>query len=84
MSGEARCAERRRFCPLPAAGKNILRGFFLAFLATFGGCFMAYTLPDALASQFGKVLPFWFYEGQTMLLAIGSCTTNFLVTALFR
>ena len=84
-----------------------------------------YTLPDAIASQMGRVMPLWFYEGQvracavavvwrcgravgwwrreeeaaaprrvltapppahaqTMLLAIGSCTANWLFTALFR
>lgn len=62
-------------------GKNIMRGCFLAFLATFCGCFFLYTLPDAIAAQLGRVMPFWFYEGQTMLLAIGSCTINWLFTA---
>lgn len=65
-------------------GKNILRGAFLAVLATFAGCMAFYTLPDALAAQFDRVLPFSFYEGQTMLLAIGSCTFNWLFTALYR
>lgn len=64
-----------------AGGKNILRGFFLAFLATFTGCIFFYTLPDAIAAALGRVMPFWFYEGQTMLLAIGSCTMNWLFTA---
>lgn len=49
--------------PLPG-GKNIMRGCFLAFLATFCGCFFLYTLPDAIAAQLGRVMPFWFYEGQ--------------------
>ncbi|KAL4854407.1 hypothetical protein ACK3TF_004916 [Chlorella vulgaris] len=62
-------------------GKNIVRGFFLAFLATFIGCIFFYTLPDAIAAALGRVMPFWFYEGQTMLLAIGSCTMNWLFTA---
>lgn len=47
-----------------AGSKNILRGFFLAFLATFCGCFFFYTLPDAVAAQLGRVMPIWFYEGQ--------------------
>jgi hypothetical protein len=64
-----------------AGGKNILRGFFLAFLATFTGCIFFYTLPDAIAAALGRVMPFWFYEGQTMLLAIGACTMNWLFTA---
>lgn len=65
-------------------GKNIMRGAFLAFLATFGGCVAFYTAPDALASALGRVLPLWFYEGQAMLLAIGSCVFNWTVTAAFR
>jgi hypothetical protein len=47
-----------------AGAKNIMRGFFLAFLATFAGCFLFYTLPDAVAAQLGRVMPIWFYEGQ--------------------
>ncbi len=41
-----------------------MRGCFLAFLATFCGCFFLYTLPDAIAAQLGRVMPYWFYEGQ--------------------
>ena len=41
-----------------------MRGFFLAFLATFGGCLCFYTLPDAIAAALGRVMPYWFYEGQ--------------------
>jgi hypothetical protein len=65
-------------------GKNILRGAFLAFLATFIGCFLLYTAPDAIAAQLNRVMPYWFYEGQSMLLAIGSCTVNWAFSALFR
>ena len=65
-------------------GKNIIRGAFLAFLATFGGCFALYTAPDAVAAAVNKVLPLWFYEGQTMLLAIGSCLFNWIFTSAFR
>lgn len=43
---------------------NILRGCFLAFLATFAGCAALYTVPDAVAAQLGRVMPLWFYEGQ--------------------
>ena len=50
-----------------AGAKNIMRGFFLAFLATFCGCFCFYTLPDAIAAQLGRVMPIWFYEGQVSL-----------------
>jgi hypothetical protein len=65
-------------------GKNIIRGAFLAFLATFLGCFLLYTLPDAVAANMGRVLPLWFYEAQNQLLAIGSCTLNWAFTAAFR
>lgn len=65
-------------------GKNILRGAFLAFLGTFGGCFLFYTAPDAVASAIGRVLPLWFYEGQSILLAIGACICNWVVVTLFR
>jgi hypothetical protein len=65
-------------------GKNILRGAFLAFMATFSGCLLLYTAPDAIAAQFNRVLPLWFYEGQTILLAIGSCMMNLIFTSLFR
>jgi DNA polymerase delta subunit 1 len=65
-------------------GKNILRGCFLAVLGTFAGCLLFYTAPDAVAAQLNRVMPFWFYEGQSMLLAIGSCLCNLAFTALFR
>lgn len=65
-------------------GKNILRGAFLAFMATFSGCLLLYTAPDAIAAQFNKVLPLWFYEGQTILLALGSTMMNLIFTSLFR
>lgn len=53
---------------MTAGTKNILRGFFLAFLATFCGCFFFYTLPDAVAAAAGRVMPAWFYEGQVRCL----------------
>ncbi|EFN52222.1 hypothetical protein CHLNCDRAFT_139072 [Chlorella variabilis] len=68
-------------------GKNIMRGFLLAFMATFSGCLLFYTLPDAIAASMGRVMPAAFYEGQalqTMLLAIGSCILNWLFTAFTR
>lgn len=46
-----------------------MRGCFLAFLATFCGCFFLYTLPDFIAAQLGRVMPFWFYEGQVRVAA---------------
>ena len=65
-------------------GKNILRGAFLAFMATFSGCLLFYTAPDALAAQFNRVLPLWFYEGQTILLTLGTTLMNLLFTSIYR
>lgn len=88
--------KQNRLNPVPKGGpdappdekkqgaKNIMRGFFLAFLATFAGCFLFYTLPDAVAAQLGRVMPIWFYEGQSMLLVIGTCSMNWLMTAFTR
>lgn len=47
--------------------KNVLRGFFLAFLATSLGCLFTFTIPDGIASATGRVLPFWFYQNQVGL-----------------
>jgi hypothetical protein len=58
-----------------------MRGFLLAFMATFAGCLLFYTLPDAAAAAAGRVLPAWFYEGQSMLLAVGAAVCNWLFTA---
>ena len=44
--------------------KNILRGLVLALFATFIGCAVFYTVPDFLASQLNKSLPYWFYESE--------------------
>ncbi len=65
-------------------GKNILRGAFLAFMATFSGCLLLYTAPDAMAAQLNRVRPMWLYEGKNILLAIGSCMMNLIFTSLFR
>lgn len=65
--------------PRPTPGsKNVLRGFFLAFLATFAGCLLSYTIPDAVAAAMGRVMPVWFYEGQVrcglgLALGAGAC-----------
>ena len=50
--------------------KNLLRGALLAFMATFLGVFVFFTLPDWLASTTGRVLPFWFYESEVRPLII--------------
>ena len=53
--------------PCHAGLKNILRGCLLAFLATFAGCFLFFTLPDLVASQLNKQLPYWFYANEVRL-----------------
>jgi hypothetical protein len=65
-------------------GKNLFRGFLLAFAATFGGCFLFYTLPDLVASIFKVNMPYWFYSGQTMFLCIGASVVNWIMTAFYR
>mmetsp|Transcript_3798 Transcript_3798/g.10852 ORF Transcript_3798/g.10852 Transcript_3798/m.10852 type:complete len:259 (-) Transcript_3798:732-1508(-) len=65
-------------------GKNIMRGAFLAFMATFSGCLLFYTAPDAIAAQVNRVLPIWFYEGQTVLLTLGTTLMNLLFTSIYR
>lgn len=64
--------------------KNVLRGFFLAFLATSLGCLFTFTIPDGIASATGRVLPFWFYQNQNTLLTLGTTVLNFLSVAFFR
>ena len=49
---------------LTAGLRNILRGCLLAFLATFAGCFLFFTLPDLIASKINKQLPYWFYANE--------------------
>lgn len=50
--------------PMVAALKNLLRGAALATLATFLGCFLIYTVPDFLAAQLNRQMPYWFYESE--------------------
>ncbi|KAK9810151.1 hypothetical protein WJX72_005684 [[Myrmecia] bisecta] len=64
--------------------KNIARAMLLAFLATFGGCALFYTIPDAIAAALNKTMPFWFYESQKTLLALGSCSANWIMTSFYR
>lgn len=64
--------------------RNILRGVMLAFMATFVGCFVAYTLPDMVAATAQRVLPYWFYEYETLILAVGTCIAQFNMSAFFR
>ena len=49
---------------MTAGLRNILRGCLLAFLATFAGCFLFFTLPDLIASKINKQLPYWFYANE--------------------
>lgn len=53
--------------------KNILRGCLLAFLATFAGCFLFFTLPDLVASKIGKQLPYWFYANEVRIFVLPVC-----------
>ncbi len=57
-----------QLCCSAAGLKNIVRGCLLAVMATFAGCFLLYTFPDAIASQLGKQLPYMFYERQVSSL----------------
>ena len=50
--------------PDGAALKNLLRGAALATLATFLGCFLIFTVPDFLAAQLNRQMPYWFYESE--------------------
>lgn len=63
---------------------NVLRGFFLAGLATFGGCLLAYTLPDAVLTLLQAPKPQWFVGGQTINLAIGAAVANHIMTKYYR
>ena len=64
--------------------KNVGRGLLLAVGATFGGCALLYSFPDALATAVGRSLPYWFYESEKLMLTIGSALVNWVVTAFFR
>ena len=44
--------------------KNIMRGALLATAATFIGCALFFTLPDFVAAQLNKAMPYWFYESE--------------------
>ena len=62
-----------QLCCSAAGLKNIVRGCLLAVMATFAGCFLLYTFPDAVASQLGKELPYMFYERQVSGLLAHTC-----------
>jgi hypothetical protein len=66
------------------SAKNVGRGLLLAVVATFAGCALLYSFPDALASALGRSMPYWFYESEKLLLAAGSAVANWVITAGFR
>jgi hypothetical protein len=41
-----------------------MRGALLATAATFLGCALFFTLPDLIASQLNRTMPYWFYESE--------------------
>ena len=41
-----------------------MRGALLATAATFLGCALFFTLPDFVAAQLNKAMPYWFYESE--------------------
>ncbi|KAK9916355.1 hypothetical protein WJX75_001678 [Coccomyxa subellipsoidea] len=67
-----------------SALKNLLRGAALATLATFLGCFLIYTVPDFLAAQLNRQMPYWFYESEQALLAVGTALSNWIMSSFFR
>ena len=64
--------------------KNMGRGLLLAVMATFVGCALVFTLPDTVAGVVGLALPPAFYEGEKLLLAVGSAAANWAMTSFFR
>ena len=64
--------------------KNIGRAMILSVIATFVGCALLFSVPDSVASLFGKSLPVVFYEAEKALLAIGACAANWVMTSYFR
>ena len=64
--------------------KNVGRAMLLSVMATFVGCFLVFTLPDAVAGVVGLTLPPAFYEGEKLLLAVGSAAANWAMTAFYR
>jgi len=60
---------RQSPCSSPglAGIKNIMRGALLATAATFLGCALFFTLPDLIASQLNRTMPYWFYESEVRM-----------------
>ncbi|KAK9845608.1 hypothetical protein WJX84_010975 [Apatococcus fuscideae] len=63
---------------------NLIRGICLALGATFLGCALTFTIPDAIANALNVAMPIWFYESERSLIAVGAATANFIMTAFFR
>lgn len=64
--------------------KNMGRGLLLAVMATFAGCFLIFTLPDLVSSLVRVTLPPAFYEGESLLLAVGAAVANWVFTSFYR
>lgn len=64
--------------------RNILRGAFLAFIATFAGTLLTSLFPVYAAKALGKEMPWWFFDYQYKFTALGSIISNFLMTAFYR
>ena len=53
----------------PCAGtSNLIRGICLALGATFLGCALTFTIPDAIANALNVAMPVWFYESEVSLM----------------
>ena len=61
-----------------------MRGALLAIGATFLGCALFFTVPDAIAAALDRSLPYWFYESEKTLLTVGTTVANFVMTAFYR
>ena len=47
-----------------AGTSNLIRGICLALGATFLGCALTFTIPDAVANALNIAMPVWFYESE--------------------
>lgn len=82
--GSAEAGEELSSAQKVRGAKNVGRGLLLAVVATFAGCALFYSFPDAVASALGRSMPYWFYESEKLLLAAGSAVANWVITGWFR
>ena len=54
--------------------KNLIRALGLGLCGMFSGMFIFFTAPDLITAQFGKTMPYWFYESQVMPSTPTICT----------